>query len=345
MSGDATPPAGPRCRQCTKPFGFAVAFCPFCGAGQLSAPTKLATPAQPVAPAPVSPPPPAVSPAPFSSFKRASWFPGQASVPPVPPAPKAAAPTPKVLVRPIPPKHRRLLTLAGLGVIAAAMLLRSGPMGTLVVYPAPGVPGIVTIDGEKAGPPGMRLQVPAGTHRLGFEADGWTTAGRQVTVGARERAVTIMLAPAPALVLFDVQTPGATLRLDDRPVDAAQAEVRIPPGRHRLTATRPGFAALSLELVLSRGERRSIPVVLSPLAVREVTRRATAGTWSEPVLLPPRTGFTMAAHGRLRLRIGQEVLLVQGGSINLGDVRGQSLQVKAVDDQPIDVHFYLRPEG
>ena len=239
------------------------------------------------------------------------------------------------------------MTLGVIGLIAAAILLRPAPSGTLVVYATPGVPGSVTIDGSRAGLSGERLAVPAGTHRLGYEADGWTTLGRQVTVAAREqRVVTVVLAPLPALVAFDVQTPGATLRLDDRLIDASLGELNVPPGRHRLTATRPGFAPLSLELVLGRGERRSIPVALSPVPVREVTRTAVPGSWSEPVPLPPRTGFTMAAPGRLRLRIGQEVFLVQSGaSINLGDVRGQSLQVKAVDDQSVEVHVYLKPEG
>ena len=115
----------------------------------------------------------------------------------------------------------------------------------------------------------MRLPVSPGAHRLGFEAEGWTTAGRIVTVGAHEqRVVTLVLTPLPATLVFDVQTPGAQVRLDNQPVPMPSGEHRVAAGRHRLTATRPGYLPYVADLVVVRGERLRIPITLSP-AVQE----------------------------------------------------------------------------
>ncbi len=284
-----------------------------------------------------------------AAFRPASWLAGKTSVPTVPPTPTKAPPTPKVAKAVRPRRARRqpgLFTLCLLGLVAA-YLLRPGPAGTLVVYATPNVPGRITVDGERAGVPGERLQIPVGTHRLGYEADGWTAAGRQVRVTANEqRVITIVLSPVPAVLVIDLQTPGTTLRLDDRGVDARPGGLRVPAGRHRLTAMRPGYATSSQDVELTRGERRVVTVALAPIVARDVTRTAVFGAWSEPVALPPHTVFTVAASGRVRLRVGQEIVLLQPGSTtNLGDVRGQSLQVEAVDDQPAEVHVYLKPEG
>lgn len=342
------PTAGPHCRQCARPFGFAVAFCPFCGASQ-----KVAVP-QPVPPSPA----PSLGLTAVTSvppFEPGLFRPGRSFSPSGPSVqeqePVAPAGTgPERPRKPTGPRPwgRRLVALGVIALIAAmvTVLLRHRQAGTLIVYTTPTVPGAVIIDGKRAGSPGERIQVSPGTHKLSYESDGWTSSGRQVTILANDQHnVTIVLVAVPASIVFDLQTPGAFLRLDDRPLEGSQSEIKVTPGHHRITATRPGFGAFTLDFVLARGERRIIPVMLSPLAVQKVTRTAVVNSWSEPVPLPPRTAFTMAASRRLRVRIGQEVFLIpSGGSINLGDVRGQSLQVKAVDDQPVEVHVYLKPE-
>ncbi len=272
MSGQENRPAyGLRCRACARPFGFAVAFCPFCGAAQRTAapapppavpPSFTAPPMIFSAPAPPkpAPPPPAALP---GSVPTVPFVARQAAAtPPSKPAARKAQPR-----QPRPNRRRRSwpVTVGAIGVIAAAILLRPGPAGTVIVYPTPSVSGSITIDGKRAGVAGERLQVPVGTHRLGYEADGWTTAGRRIAVRANEqRVVTIVLAPLPATLVFDVEMPGVTLRLDDQFV-FPQGEHRVAAGRHRLTATRPGYAPLAIDLVLARGEERTVPVALSPL--------------------------------------------------------------------------------
>ena len=282
------PTAGLHCCQCAKPFGFTVAFCPFCGASQ-----KVAAPG-PVPPSPApSPGSPAVTSVP--SFKPGSFRPGHNFSPSAPPAqkPEPAAPAGTGLEHPGKPPgpkrwRRRLVALGMIALIVATatFVLRHSPAGTLIVYAAPAEPGTVIIDGNRAGLPGERIQVSSGTHRLNYESDGWTSSGRQVTIAANEQhSVTIVLVAVPASIVFDLQTSGVTLRLDDRPLEGAQSEIKVTPGHHRVTATRPGFGAFAIDFVLARGEQRIIPVRLSPLAVQEVTRTAVVGNWSEPV--PP----------------------------------------------------------
>ena len=267
--------------------------------------------------------------------------------PPIPTQVPASPPQPAD--EPFAPRKRRLrfsTVVWLLGLIAAAYALRPQPTGTLIVYAAPSVPGAVLVDGNRAGAPGEALEVSAGTHMLGYEAEGWISSQQQVSVTARrKRRVTIALLPAPATILLDLQTPGINLRLDGAPVAVADAGLRIPAGRHRLTATRPGFAAVTIELLLARGERRNIAIILSPLAPRELIRVATEQNWSEPVTVPPHTSTTISAGGRFRLRAGRDVFLVQPGTqTSPGDAHGQLLQVKAVDGRPVDVHFSLRSE-
>ena len=340
MSGSAAPSSSVRCRHCAKPFGAAVAFCPFCGATQIpDVPKPAAVPLKPVLAKIASVP---NAPAPPANDHRPS---GVSAIP----TQNAAAPPPQADEPFSAPRRRRMRfsTMVWLlGLVAAAYTLRPQPTGTLIVTTAPSVPGTVLVDGNRAGAAGEPLEVSAGRHMLAYQAEGWIASQQQVTVLARhQRRLTVALLAAPATIVLDLQTPGTALRLDGAPVAIPDTGLKVPAGRHRLTATRPGFAAVGIDLVLARGERRNIAIILSPLSARELTRVAPVENWSEPVFVPPHTPFTITSTGRFRLRAGREVFLVQSGTqTNLGDARGQSLQVKAVDGQPVDVHFFLKPE-
>lgn len=226
------------------------------------------------------------------------------------------------------------------------LLMRAAPMASLVVAVSPGVSGTVLIDGKPSGLPGHVVQVPAGRHSLGFEAEGWLTAPREAVLQADQHStLTLALTPRPSVVALSRDPPDAIVRLDERVIDAGQGEVTLPAGRHSLTATHRGYSPLRLDLALERGERRTIKVALAAIVTQVVNLQATPDQWSEPLALPPRTGFTLVLGGRVRLRIGREVYLAGAGApLNLGDVRAQSLQVKSVDG-PVDVRVLLRPEG
>lgn len=327
--------AGLRCTQCRKPFGFVVAYCPFCGSSQQPQP-----PPAPQAPKPVPLQPPA--PVPSDPAPRTT---ATAAAPQL--VPPAAGPLPSKPAKPgLPTRFRGIAVLVMIAIGGVALLLRHGPMATVIVSVSPDVTGAVLIDGRRVGQAGERLRVAAGVHSLGFAADGWLAAPRAVSLQAnQQRIIPLQLMPLPAVLVISHDPPDAVLRLDSRLIDAGRSELSVPPGRHRLTATRPGYRALTLDLLLERGERRAVSMALTPLVIKVVAMQAPVGSWSEPVALPPRTDFTLSLNGRIRLRVGQEVYLVDSNrSINLGDVRGAFLQIKAVDDQPVDVHLFLKPE-
>lgn len=233
-------------------------------------------------------------------------------------------------------------TTAGAGLL----LMRAAPMASLVVAVSPNVNGTVLIDGKPSGLAGHVVQVPTGRHSIGFEAEGWLTAPREAVLQADQHStLTLALTPRPAVLAISRDPPDTALRLDERVINAGQGEVTVPAGRHSLTATHRGYSPLTLDLTLERGEHRMVKVALVPIVTQVVNLQAAPGQWSEPFALPPRTGFTLVLGSRIRLRIGQEVYLVGAGApLNLGDVRAQSLQVKAVD-KPVDVRVLLKPEG
>lgn len=353
---------GLACTGCSRPFGFAVMYCPFCGIAQqqlqpVSVPDTQAPPAPPPEPpvqpqAPVQPQPPvqpvvrvaearAVPAAPVAAARTTRAYPAAGAA-------KAAVKQP-ALKQPEPRRPRRFRTAAGLAVIAVMAWFAIGhrPEAILVVSVQPAADGAVLVDGSRAGRAGERLHVRVGSHTIGFDAAGWSAPTRQVAFGnGQTRTLRLDLIARPAVLTFRPDPADAVIRLDGRVLDAAGDEHKVAPGWHRLVVTHPGFAPLTLPMVLGRGERRVVPLRLSPLPVRMLEFQAPVGTWSDPVTLPARTDFTLAFSGRLRLRVGRDVyLLGPDGSVNLGDVRARSIQMKAVDDQPVAVRLLLRSEN
>ncbi len=333
------------CVRCSRPFGFAVPHCPFCGAAQRplqpgSVPDMRARPI----PQPVPP----IRPAPVSEVQAAPAPPVAAVRAAEPrPAGPAAKKASRQAGRPTPPRNYRAVAFLAVLVVAAWFMTGHRPaQAVLVVSVQPAADGAVLVDGKRTGRAGERLQLPAGSHTIGFDADGWSAPTRQVALAANQRrTLRLELTPRPALLTLRPDPADATLRLDGRLLDTTQDEHRVTPGWHHLVATHPGFMPLTLPMMLGRGERRVIPLRLSPLPVRKLTFQAPVGTWSDPVTLPAGTGFTLAFNGRLRLRIGHDVYLVgPAGSINLGDVRARTMQMKAVDDRPVAVRLLLRSE-
>ena len=343
------------CVRCSRPFGFAVPHCPFCGAAQRpSQPGSVPDTRAPPIPQPVPP----IRPAPVAAVPAARVDPAAAvraaeaylaglaakAASDKAASDKAASSRKN---RPAPPRNYRAIGfLAVLGVAAWFMTGHRPRQAVLVVSVQPAADGAVLVDGKRTGRAGERLQLPAGSHTIGFDAEGWSAQARQVALAANQRrTLRLELTPRPAVLTLRPDPADATLRLDGRLLDTTQVEHSVTPGWHHLVATRPGFLPLTLPMMLGRGERRVVPLRLSPLAVRKLTFQAPVGSWSDPVTLPANTGFTLAFDGRLRLRIGHDVYLVgPAGSINLGDVRARTMQMKAVDDRPVAVRLLLRAD-
>lgn len=360
-------PDATSCRHCGEILQATVAFCPFCGTAQApAAPAPVPPPVQvapvrvapnqasarkasvpeaahrpverPVPPGPASPGP--VSPGPTSSFRAFRTRVFSPRTVPLPPRP------PRRLPVPASPAVRagamRKLLLATLILGCAAVLwhhLAVGPRATLLVHLARPVEGTVLVDGASAGSPDRPIAIDPGRHLVGFAAVGWSTV--PVTVSLREGSTrTVSLAPAPhrAVLGLDGLPQGSVLSLNGRRIGHAPPSLSLPPGSYRLEAALSGFVPEERRVTLGPGERRDLVFALQPLPVRTQHLVAPVGSWSEPVTLPQHSRFTLLFRGRIRVRDGGRVLLLEGGApAGLGALDGDSLSFTAVDDEPVPV--------
>ncbi len=241
----------------------------------------------------------------------------------------------------------RKLLLAAL-ILGCAMVLwhhlAVGPRATLLVHLARPVQGTVLVDGASAGSPDQPIAVDPGRHLVSFAAPGWSTV--PVTVSLREGGTrTVSLAPSPhrAVLGLNGLPPGSVLSLNGRRIGHAPASLTLPPGSYRLEAALPGFAPQEQRVTLGPGERRDLVFALQPLPVRTQHLVAPAGSWSEPVILPQHARFTLLFRGRIRVRDGGRVLLLEGGApTGLGTLDGDSLSFTAVADEPVPVVMVSR---
>ncbi|MFO0630448.1 MAG: hypothetical protein U0325_33145 [Polyangiales bacterium] len=71
-----------------------------------------------------------------------------------------------------------------------------------------------------------------------------------------------------------VEPPGAVVRLDEQPLEAAAEPRRVDPGAHTLLARASGYREHRQTLVLAEGERRALALRLDPLPRdRAITRQ------------------------------------------------------------------------
>lgn len=111
--------------------------------------------------------------------------------------------------------------------------------------------------------------------------------GAPVLADAR-RAVRSLLGPAKSARLVVVTQPaGAALEMDGEPRGASPANLDdIAPGQHRVTASKDGFLAQSVDVALQAGETRALEITLP--AAAPVPQAATA-TASPPAPAPAPT--------------------------------------------------------
>ncbi len=350
------------CRHCGEILQAPVMFCPFCGQAQASAAAApaAAPPARPE-PAPSGPPPKA----PVPDAARWPIVPPVAPEPVVPPRtlrarlfPARAVPLPTR--RPRPPRMPatraaraealRKLLLAALILACAGVLwhhLTAVPQGTLLVHLTRSVEGTVLVDGVPAGSPERPIPLAPGRHAVGFAAPGWSTS--PITIALRDgSARTVSLTPMPhrAVLGLDSVPPGAMLSLNGRRIGHAPATLSLPPGSYRLGADLSGFAADEQRVTLGPGERRSLVLALQPVPARTLRLLAPAGSWSDAVSLPSRSRFTLLFRGRIRVRAGNQVLLLDGGDpVGLGRLDTGALSFTAVGDDPVPVVLLVHGVG
>lgn len=332
---------------CGRPFGGPVRFCPFCGTAQHVVPERAPEhdrrhdDAPPVVAATVAPPdPPPPEPAPHHV------------PPPGRPATRLdfrrAATALGLLRSPWPRRHRWLLlgAYAFLIFIGCAWLYWMHPpsaYGRIMVTAAGPASGVVTLDGADAGRPAHPFTAAVGDHLVGLRTRHWSAGPVRVVVSAGQ-LVRVTLSPRPDRATLQVQTlpANAALLLNGRMVGPSPVSLSLAPGTWRLRAEIEGFRQAVQTVVLAPGEQRVLSLRLDPLQETHARILAQPGIWSPPVPLAPGETFSLVFQGRVRVRFGNQVVLLDGGSANLGTIEARSLQVKSAGPGRVPVEVVMR---
>ncbi len=369
--------AGPHpCPACGETLQGDPHFCPFCGTAQRATPkpepepepepARAAAPPppppQPV-PAPPSEParqPPAAPPGPPPRPQPSPAWGAAAAAPIVPVVPRTAAPR----VRPPPAPRRRpsaaeravraralhRLLLAGVILGCGAVLwhhLADSPHGTLIVRLTRSAGGEVTIDGADAGAADQTIRVAPGRHVIGFDSPGWSAGPVTVRMLDGENR-TVVLSPVPhrAVLFLDSTPPEARLSLGGRRLGPGTRSLSLPPGRYRIGAALPGYQPTEQTVELLPGAHRALTLTLQPEPVQTRHLLAPAGGWSEPVTLDPGDRFSLVFRGRIRVRAGGHVILLEGGRpADLGALDDRSLAFAAVGNDAVPLDLLIRTPG
>ncbi len=320
--------AGTRfCVACRHGLGGQVAYCPFCGVEQVVAP--------PPPPRPIAQPRPVAQPRPPVAATADTV---------VQPQP---APSPWATAMPATggrrPGRRRIgwLVLGGLLLLWLVSRPSVAP-GTLTVILTRPVAGSILVDDTPSGRPGEAIRLAPGEHRIGLQARGWTANQRTVILPSGG-SLRILLQPRPMPVAVTVSTePAASFLVDGRLAGSTPATLSLLPGIHTLHVTANGYMPTTRTISLRPGETESLRLTLRAMPPRMISLFAAVGRWSRPVDLPSGARFRLAFQGRLRLRLGGRVFLIESDqAANLGAVDPGSLQVKSAQAFPFPVSLFI----
>ncbi len=289
MSGIAPgrPAAAMRCVGCAEPFGSEVPFCPFCGAAQRPAVVQVLRPVT-------------------------------ASVPPTPPwaAPPATAAVPQpapVAVEPKPvPKPTRKRSRWVFWLVAACLLVlgvevlglrQPGPVGSVVVrVRAPNgaavAAGQVLVNNRPAGAPGETVTLPPGPATVGFQAPGWHTDPRTVSVAANAAlTVDLVARELPGHLALTTTPPGAAVVAGARSFGRSPVSADLAPGPYELSVTLSGYVAKIVSVQVVHGETATIDIDLSPAPPRRTDAPFDHGVMARtaPLLSAPAAGSDVLA--------------------------------------------------
>jgi hypothetical protein len=117
----------------------------------------------------------------------------------------------------------------------------------------------VAIDGKVSESP---VAIAAGNHRVIVSLAGYAEAELEA-VAHDGKPIELDVALVP-LVPIRVEPPGATLLLDDRPIEVQGGGIAIPPGGHVLVARAPGYREHRIAIAAERAPDYRLAVQLAP---------------------------------------------------------------------------------
>ncbi len=198
-------------------------------------------------------------------------------------------------------------------------------LGTIVLMPAAGVLELasrpsganVTVDGEFRGQTPLTVELaPDRAHEIALSRPGYRRYRTSVTLaaGASEQR-DLRLEPRLGEVVFEVDPPGAELRIDGEPVGTGSRTVSLPEVEHEVVATLAGYETLRRRVTPREGLRQLVKLELKTEAeARKARLPAELTTALGQTLrlfdpkLAPRNEFDMGASRRDPGRRANEVL-------------------------------------
>lgn len=171
---------------------------------------------------------------------------------------------------------RRLSLLLPLaGALFATSVAEAVPVRSLRVESTP-KGATVYLDTEGGKPLGItpitRVQVPYGYHEFIFVLEGYETTKIPVNVNGRASKVSAQLAQNAKVMISagSASANGADVVIDGKVYGQVPWQGYVPPGRHRVEISRPGFAPFADWVELAAGQILTLPVVLA-----EATKKGT----------------------------------------------------------------------
>lgn len=162
------------------------------------------------------------------------------------------------------PDSRVLNVAAGETTRVAAALVPSSRPGTAVINCAGSLACDVRVGDEDLGTAPVTLTRSAGSYLVRAFVGGRLTSEERVEIkNGKDIAVTLTPRPIPyAHLRVTTDDPGDAVTVDGKLAGKSGLDAELEPGEHRVTLSRKGGAAKTLELVLRDGETRDLRVTL-----------------------------------------------------------------------------------
>jgi hypothetical protein len=139
-----------------------------------------------------------------------------------------------------------------------AVTLVEKPSPLTVRVPRPGAR--ITVDGADYDP---AAPIPPGPHKIVVSLKGYAEERRDIV--AREGAPIVLEIPLTPIVPIRVEPATAEILLGDRPIEARDGGLAIPPGPHVLVVRAPGYQEQRIEIPEDRPPTYELDVALAQL--------------------------------------------------------------------------------
>ncbi len=134
--------------------------------------------------------------------------------------------------------------------------LTTGPAGASVI-----------INDQEYGHTPITLELLAGSHTITFQKQDFSANELELAVDAGKRLSpdTVIMQPAPAIIVVNSKPPGATVAIDSAYKGRTPLQVAVSSkNEHTLALSLAGYEELTNKILLGPGETRDVTIILMP---------------------------------------------------------------------------------